>query len=127
VNVQTNCSHADVFLDPITVPGVATCVTATNLSIVPIRGAFLNGNAQFMVNMSPTNISGLSGHFTFLGVNYPISGVDFSGGFTQYLSFSVPPGVNGTGVVSLTLSGGNMCNSAISATTSTAVEIVSPV
>jgi hypothetical protein len=127
VTVSSICSTKSTSTPSFTVSGV-TCVTASSMSVVPVRNSFLNGTAQFAVNMSPIDIKGVSGYFTFLGVNYPISGVDFSSGFTQYLSFSANPGVNGTGIVTLTFNNsGNMCNSSINGSTSTQVQIVSPV
>jgi len=127
VTVSSICSTNSTSAPSFTVSGEA-CATASSMSIVPVRDSFLNGTAQFAVNMSPTDIKGVNGYFTFLGVNYPISGVDFSSGFTQYLSFSANPGVNGTGIVTLTfVNSGNMCNSAINSSTSTEVLIVSPV
>jgi hypothetical protein len=124
VTISSECSSQTWTSGTITVSGVPACITATSIDITPIRSAFLSGTAQFAVNVTPTGIGELSGYFTFLGVNYQISNADFTGGFTQYLSFTT--NTTGTGVVTITLSGGNMCNSSISATTSTGVYIVAP-
>lgn len=125
VTVSSDCHSMTFTTETFTVTGAVACTTVSLAQITPTRGLFTNGIVTCAVNISPYgNINNAHGYITFIGNDYPFSGVSFAGGFTAYISFSPPAG---TGTVHLYMQDDNMCNTEVTASSSTACTVITPV
>jgi len=108
VTVSSDCHSMSFTTGTFTVTGAVACTTAgANFNTATGTHYFYEGVATFGVTIFPyTNIKAAYGHITFLGVNYPFTNKDFSGGFTQYISLNLP---DGEGVPSIYINDINLC------------------